>query len=104
MKGYVFISNSTKPTPEKANSREPLVPSNVSRPCLEAALSMGYEVYWGINRNKPEELSYDLPVKKFDSHTYRSLTAIKDNRIAIHNLSEILKNNDIQVIHCQSIP
>lgn len=102
MKGYVFISNSTKPTPEKANSREPLVPSNVSRPCLEAALSMGYEVYWGINRNKPEELSYDLPVKKFDSHTYRSLTAIKDNRIAIHNLSEILKNNDIQVIHCNT--
>ncbi len=102
MKGYVFISNSTKPTPEKANSREPLVSSNVSRPCLEAALSMGYEVYWGINRNKPEELSYDLPVKKFDSHTYRSLTAIKDNRIAIHNLSEILKNNDIQVIHCNT--
>lgn len=102
MKGYVFISNSTKPSPEKANSRDPLVSSNVSRPCLEAALVMGYEVYWGINRNKPEELSYDLPVRKFDSHTYRSLMAIKDNRIAIHNLSEVLKNNDIQVIHCNT--
>lgn len=102
MKGYVFISNSTKPNAEKAKSREPVNPTNVSRPCLEAALSMGYEVFLGTNRDKPEELSCDLPIKLFDSHTYRSLTAFSDNRIAIHNLCEVLKNNDIEVIHCNT--
>lgn len=102
MKGYVFISNSTKPSPEKAKSREPVNPTNVSRPCLDAALSMGYEVFLGTNRDNPDGLSCDLPIKLFDSHTYRSLTAFKDNRIAIRNLSEVLKNNDIQVIHCNT--
>lgn len=102
MKGYVFISNSTKPSSEKVKSREPVNPTNVSRPCLEAALSMEYAVFLGTNRDNPEELSCDLPIKLFDSHTYRSLTAFKDNRIAIHNLSEVLKNNDIQVIHCNT--
>lgn len=102
MKGYVFISNSTKPSPEKAKSREPVNPTNVSRPCLEAALKMGYDVHLGTNRDNPEELSCDLPVKLYDSHTYRSLTALSDNMKAIHNLSEVLRNNDIQVIHCNT--
>ena len=102
MKGYVFISNSTKPSIEKANSREKVFPPNVSRPCLEAALDLGYEVFWGINRNKPEELECSLPVKLFDSHTYRSLTAFSDNRIALRNLSKVLKENCIEVIHCNT--
>lgn len=102
MKGYVFISNSTKPSIEKAKSREPVNPTNVSRPCLNAAIALGYEVFLGTNRDNPSELSCDLPVKLFDSHTYRSLTAFSDNRIAIHNLSEVLKKNDVQVIHCNT--
>ena len=102
MKGYVFISNSTKPTKEKANIRELMKPSNVSKPCLEAALSMGYEVFWGVNKNRPEELECDLPVKMFDSHTYRSITAIKDNWIAFRNLRRVIKNNNIKVIHCNT--
>jgi glycosyltransferase involved in cell wall biosynthesis len=102
MKGYVFISNSTKPSEEKANKREIMSPSNVSRPCLEAALDMGYEVFWGVNKNNPEELKCDLPVKLFDSHTYRSITAIKDNWVAFKNLRRVIKNNDIKVIHCNT--
>lgn len=102
MKGYVFISNSTKPNEEKANSREKPIPTNVSRPCLKAALEMGYEVFWGINRNKPEELMCDFQVKLFDSHTYRSLTAFSDNRIAVHNLNRVLSENNIEVIHCNT--
>lgn len=102
MKGYVFISNSTKPNAQKAKSREPVNPTNVSRPCLNAALDLGYEVFLGTNRDKPESLYCDLPVKLFDSHTYRSLTAFSDNRIAIRNLSDVLRNNNIQVIHCNT--
>lgn len=102
IKSYVFVSNSTKPTKEKANSREKVIPTNVSKPCLQAALNMGYEVFFGINRNSVEELECDLPVKLYDSHTYRSLTAISDNMTAIRNLSRIIKENNVEVIHCNT--
>jgi glycosyltransferase involved in cell wall biosynthesis len=102
MKGYVFISNSTKPNEEKANSRDMISLSNVNKPCVNAALNMGYEVFLGVNRNRPEELSCELPIKLFDSHTYRSITAFNDNRIAFNNLNKILKENDIEVIHCNT--
>jgi glycosyltransferase involved in cell wall biosynthesis len=100
--GYVFLSNSTKPTNEENNSRGDIKLSNVSRPCLEAALGMGYEVFFGVNRAKPENLKCDLPVHLYDSHTYRSITAFSDNKVAYDNLCEIVKNNDIQVIHCNT--
>lgn len=101
-KGYVFLSNSTKPTREKALDRKPVKLTNVSRPCLLAAIDMGYEVYFGENRQDPQDLYVELPVKLYDSHTYRSITAFKDNRQAIKNLSAILKNNEIDVIHCNT--
>lgn len=102
MKKYIFISNSTKPTAEARASRAPVKISNVSRPCLKAALDMGYDVYIGTNRDNPEDLECELPVKKYDSHTYRSLTAFSDNRVAYKNLCKIMKNGDVQAIHCNT--
>ena len=102
MKGYVFVSNSTKPSAEAAESREALSPSNVSRPCLKAALELGYNVVLGVNRNRPEEIACDLPVKLYDSHTYRSLFAFSDNRIAYRNLSRIIRKENVEVIHCNT--
>ncbi len=102
MKGYIFIGNSSKPNSEQARSREAVNPSNVSRPCLKAALDMDYEVFLGVNRDNPEELKCDLPLKLYDSHTYRSLTAVSDNRIALRNCSKIIKENNIEVIHCNT--
>ncbi|MBR2354230.1 MAG: glycosyltransferase family 4 protein [Clostridia bacterium] len=102
MAGYVFISNSTKPTTEKYESREPLVPGNVSRPCLQAAMDLGYEVYYGVNRKVPEELACDMPVHAFDSHTYRSITAFGDNRIAYRNLCRVIDEGRVEVIHCNT--
>lgn len=102
MKGYVFIGNSTKPTEEKYKSREPVKISNVSRPCLQAALDMGYDVYLGTNRENPEELECELPVKLYDAHTYRSITAFRDNWIAYRNLSKVIKDGKIKVIHCNT--
>lgn len=100
--GYVFIGNSTKPTDEKYNSREKVIPSNVSGPCLEAALELGYEVWLGTNRNAPEELQCAYPVHLYDSHTYRSITAVRDNLTAYRNLSEVIKKGNVEAIHCNT--
>lgn len=102
MASYVFIGNSSKPTEEQLNSREMVRPGNVSRPCVQTALEMGYEVYLGTNRNRPEELECDLPVKLYDSHTYRSITAFKDNLIAYKNLKKVIKEGKVEVIHCNT--
>lgn len=102
MKSYVFISNSTKPSKDKYNSLETVCPTNVSRPCIEIALEMGYEVFWGINKRRVKEIKCRLPIRLFDSHTYRNIFAIKDNIIAFRNLSRIIKDNNVQVIHCNT--
>lgn len=102
MPGYVFISNSTKPTKETASSRSPIMLSNVNRPCLQAAIDMGYEVFLGVNRDTPEALPCELPVKPFDSHTYRSIIAFRDNYTAYRNLSKVFKENDIHALHCNT--
>ena len=63
MSGYVFLSNSTKPTEEQQNSREKVYLTNVSRPCIQVAMKMGYDVYFGTNRANTESLQCELPVK-----------------------------------------
>jgi len=101
-KGYVFLSNSTKPTDKQNKSRKKITLTNVSRPCLKAALDMGYDVFFGENRESPEGLECELPVHLYDSHTYRRLTALKDNITAFKNLSKVLRENNIEVIHCNT--
>lgn len=83
-------------------SREKVVLSNVSKPYVEAALCMGYEVYMGINRYYAEELDCDYDVKFYTSHTYRSLFDIRSNYLAIRNLMELLRKERIDVIHCNT--
>lgn len=102
MAGYVFIGNGTKPTPEKYKSRDPITPGNVSAPCIKAALSLGYEAYLGVNREKPEELECALPVRLYDQHTYRSITAFGDNKVAYNNLCKVIREGDIEFIHCNT--
>lgn len=102
MKGYVFVSNSNKPSKEEAESRTISILNNVNRPCLQTALDKGYDVYLGINRDNPEGLECELPIHLYDSHTYRSITAFKDNKIAFENLSQIIKDGNIKVIHCNT--
>ena len=104
-KGYLFISNSTKPTLEAANNRTPITLSNVSRWPVEYALNHGYKVFMGMNRNNPEELmsadGYDITF--YDQHCYRSIFALKDNWIAFKNLRTLLKAHpEIEFIHCNT--
>ncbi len=103
MQGYVFIGNSSKPSSEKLNSRENIKLDNVAIPCIEAALNQGYNVYVGINRNRPEELKCEnYNIKLYDSHTYRSIFAFKDNYCAYKNLKDLVTSNNISVIHCNT--
>lgn len=102
VKGYIFIANSTKPNKEKYESRDEIICGNVSKPCLQAALDLGYDVHYGVNRKNPEELKCNMPVKLFEAHTYRSLTNFKDNKIAFKNFMKLLKGNNIEAIHCNT--
>ena len=102
MAGYVFIMNSTKPTENQRKSRDFVKMSNVERPCIEVALNMGYKVYLGYNRDNPEELKCGLPIKMYDSHTYRSIFDFNSNIIAYNNLMNVLSKGDIEVIHCNT--
>lgn len=103
MAGYLFIANSTKPSESDRKSRRAVKLSNFARPCLKAALNRGYDVYYGVNRAEPEGLEFELPVHLFEAHTYRSITALKDNWTAYKNLCHVLETgNDIQVIHCNT--
>ena len=102
MSGYLFIENSNKPSIEKANSRDTIILDNVSIPCVKSALKRNYTVWVGVNRNNADELKCDYPVKLYDSHTYRSITAMKDNLIAYKNACDVVKKNDISIIHCNT--
>ena len=101
---YLFISNSEKPTKEEKMSREKVKLTNVSLPCIEAAKSMGYEIYMGVNRINAEELEtdYDCDIKFYNASSYRSLFDIKSNYIAYKNLMNLLKREKIDVIHCNT--
>lgn len=103
MSRYVFIGNSTKPTEQELNDRSEIKLDNVARPCLKAALDMGYDVILGINRNRPEELRCsEIPIEFYDSHTYRSIIAFSDNKIAYRNLEKIVREGNVSVIHCNT--
>lgn len=100
--GYVVLGNSTKPTPEKRASREKVKISNVLRIPAECALECGYEVFVGVNRDNPEQLEFDIPIKAYDANSYRSITAVKDNYQAYKNLCKLIREKNIQVIHCNT--
>lgn len=99
---YVFISNSTKPTPEEAESRAAIPAYQYQKPCLALAQELGYEVYLGVNRNRPEELYHEMGVQLYDSHTYRSLTDIRSNAIALRELVRLLRKGNFKAIHCNT--
>ncbi len=75
---------------------------NFHKPCVKAALDLGYEVYVGISRDNAEQLSCDLNIKFYDEHIYRNVLAFKDNYIAFKNLMNLLKTGNFEVIHCNT--
>ncbi|MGM9974553.1 MAG: glycosyltransferase family 4 protein [Clostridiaceae bacterium] len=102
MKKYVFISNSERPSEEEEKSRASIGLYSESIACVEAALTLGYKVYLGVNRYKPEKLSSSEDVELYDSHTYRRIFDFKSNYIAYKNLMALLKEGGFEVIHCNT--
>ena len=102
-KGYLFISNGTKPSNEQANKSTHKVNTFALAPII-AAKNLGYKLYQGINCNYPETVvDEDFNITFYDQHSYRSIFAIKDNWIAFRNLLNFLKKHpDIEVIHCNT--
>ncbi len=103
-KGFLFISNSTKPSQEVLESVEPIAPSSFSLAAISAADKMNWKLHLGINRNHPECIKgKGFNLKFYDQHTYRNIFALKDNWIAYKNLCHYLKENpDIEIIHCNT--
>ncbi len=102
-KGYLFISNSTKPTKDQALVTDHKVGTFELAP-VEAAHHLGYKLYLGLNCSQPEkvkDICFDITF--YDQHTYRSIFAIRDNWTAFRNLMVFLKAHpDIEVIHCNT--
>ena len=103
-KGYLFISNSTKPSGEKAESLEPITIGTFALAAVDAAAKLGFKIYCGVNRSHPEQLTctnYDVTF--YNEHTYRNVFAWKDNWQAYKNLCAFLElHPDIEVIHCNT--
>lgn len=102
MKKLLFISNSTKPTNAELNSNERVVIGNISKPSVEAGQKMGYKIYIGINRVNAKNIKSDYNVEFYFSSIYRSLFDFKSNYIAFKNLMKIIKDEKIDVIHCNT--
>jgi len=103
MKNYLFITNSRRPSTEVYESKDPIVLKNDSIPCVEAALKLGYKVYMGVNRKYASELKcvgYD--VEFYNADIYSSIFDFKTNYKAFNNLSNLIKEKKINVIHCNS--
>lgn len=102
--GYLFISNSTKPSREVLESIEPIGPSSFSKAAIMAAEEMGWELHMGINRNNPEKIkSIGFNLRFYNQHSYRNIFAFRDNWKAYKNLCRYLKDNpQIEIIHCNT--
>lgn len=103
-KEYLFISNSSKPTKEQHESRENIKLGNVRIPCIEAALSLGYEIFVGVNRTHAEELICEngYSIRFYNQNIYRNIFDIRNNFIAYKNLMKLLRREKIDVIHCNT--
>lgn len=102
-KAYVFVSNSTKPSPKEYRQSGYISLSSFNRPCLLAAQRRGYDVILGINRKNVNNLKCDeMDIGYYNQHTYRNIFNFFDIYIAYYNLKKIVKNNNVEVIHCNT--
>lgn len=104
-KGYLFVANGSKPSLQQAESREPITIGSFALSSVEAAIELGYGIFFGINRNHPKEIQcINFPNTTFyDQHSYRNPFAVKDNWIAYKNLCRLLAEHpEIEVIHCNT--
>lgn len=101
-KGYVFVTNSNKPSSEAYTSREEIRLGNFSIPPIEAALSLGFDCYMSTNRRYATEIKCNYPVHFYEGCVYRNIFNLKEIRRARKNLDEIVKKTNCKCIHCNT--
>ena len=103
-KGYLLLANGNKESNDKYESKEIVRISSMRKPCFDAISSFDYNLYMGINRKYAPllETDYNKKITMYDDHIYRSIFNVKDNYRAYKNLNTFLKNNKIDVIHCNT--
>lgn len=101
-KGYVFVTNSNKPSSEAYISREEIRLGNFSIPPIEAALSLGFDCYMSTNRRYATEIKCNYPVHFYDGSVYRNIFNLKEIHRAQKNLDEIVKKTNCKCIHCNT--
>lgn len=100
MKGYVYISNANKPKWGKDIPHEVKL-TNMSLPCLKAAIDLDYDVFIGVGEGVKKVIS-PFSVTFFESYIYRNPFAVKDNYCAFKALNKVIKEKDVKIIHCNT--
>ncbi len=100
MKGYVYIANTSKPVLGKRKSKEVKL-TNMSLLCIKPAVKLGYEAFVGLGEGVEKVVS-PVPVRFFESYIYRNPLAVKDNYRAFKALTRVIKENNVEVIHCNT--
>lgn len=103
-KKYLFISNDSKGTKELYESKENINVNSMRTCCLDAISNFNYDIYMGVNKKYASEIkvNYKKNIKLYDAHIYRSVFDFKENFAAFKNLNNLLKNEKIDVIHCNT--
>lgn len=103
-KGYLFLSNGNKEPIELYESKENIKINSMRKACLDAISEFDYNIYMGINKKYASEIKADFKkhIKMYDANIYRSIFNIKDIYIAYKNLNKFLKENRVDVIHCNT--
>lgn len=106
VKGYIFISNSEKPSLLQMESLDPISINSFDEASLYAARQLGYKLFEGISRNHPEKIVCSTPgyeVLYYNQHIYRNIFAINDNYKAYKNACDFLREHpEIEIIHCNT--
>ena len=101
MAGYIYLSNSSKPSASAQNTPKAVHLTNMSLPYLRAAHDLGYSLNLGINSNATES-DADLPISFFKSFVYRNPLNFKDNLKAYKAVCKAISENDVEAIHCNT--
>lgn len=104
MSGFLFISNSTKFSPEKLASLDPIAIDSFGFYAFKAAEALGMKLYCGVNLTYPDKVKCtNFDVTFYNQHIYRDIFAWKDNIEGYKRLCTFLeKHPDIKIIHCNT--
>ncbi len=98
MAGYMFISNSNKPSCESCEPK-PITLGNMSLPCLKAADKLGFKISMGVSANLVSDSNAPMPIDFFRSYIYRNPLDIKSNIKAYRAIRREMKSKDISLAH-----